>query len=325
MNTVGAARLGGRAAAIPRLSASMVVTAPIAGAAAAATASTSLYNYRVLMVRRLAAGGSFDNALVFPGGIEEASDSQDAKQWQQQHTNSHKVCAIRETFEETGLLLTTPPATATQGIVRRQAEAFGALCTQLRVRPLDVRFMGRWITPRAMAQRFDTRFFMYNISDSDEFLQSQLDSGRLQESEVASMDWVSPDAVLRANAQSGVVLFPPQFLILSEIARYKRWQDLLSRYRDNSSEAESAAAAIEPVLCRRSDGHVVALLPGDHAYPAMDNHCLHAPAIRDADLFDDHHATVDPAGIMRRIVMKPASNPGGGFYAARLIAAQARL
>ncbi|KAJ2875182.1 hypothetical protein GGH93_001808 [Coemansia aciculifera] len=297
------------AAVVPRVSASMVVTAPIAGATEA-----TAYNYRVLMVRR-AEGGSFESALVFPGGVEEADDYRDAARWQM---DAHKVCAIRETFEETGLLLTSPSALSTQREIQSQAEillSFSALCTQHDIRPLDSRPIGRWITPRAKQSRFDTRFFMLNIGDTDKFLLDQLESGRIQLTELVAMDWLRPDEVLQANAQSQTALFPPQFYILTQLARFKRWQDL-ARY----SPGMSPLSPIEPLLCPRSDGKVVALLPGDRAYPgtamAVDREqpTSSGLAISDADLFGEDR--VEESG-MHRIVMKPAKK-AGGFYAASL-------
>ncbi|KAJ2037820.1 hypothetical protein GGI03_004152 [Coemansia sp. RSA 2337] len=288
------------AAVVPRVSASMVVTAPIAGA----TESTA-YNYRVLMVRR-AEGGSFESALVFPGGVEEADDYRDAARWQM---DAHKVCAVRETFEETGLLLTSASDLNIQRGIQSQAEAlpsFSDLCTQNGIRPLDSQSIGRWITPRAKQSRFDTRFFMLNVGDTDKFLLDQLDSGRIQLSELVAMDWLCPDEVLRANAQSQTALFPPQFYILTQLARFKRWQDLV-RYNPSMSP-------IEPLLCPRSDGKVVALLPGDRAYPDREQPTSSGLAISDADLFGEDR--VEESG-MHRIVMKPAKK-AGGFYAASL-------
>ncbi|KAJ2490631.1 hypothetical protein IWW37_003005 [Coemansia sp. RSA 2050] len=290
------------AAVVPRVSASMVVTAPISGPAEA-----SAYNYRVLMVRR-AEGGNFESALVFPGGVEEAGDCRDASRWKM---DKHKICAIRETFEETGLLLTTTADRSTQREFQPQAEpSFSAMCEKHGVRPLDLRLIGRWITPRAKRHRFDTRFFMLNIGDTDKFLLDQLATGQVQLSELVAMDWLSPDEILRANARSQTALFPPQFYILTELARFKRWQDLASY---GSGPLQSP---IEPVLCPRSDGKVVALLPGDRAYPVMGD-CERPVgsglAVCDADLFGEDRVE-EPAG-MHRIVMTPA-NTAGGFYAA---------
>ncbi|KAJ2505911.1 hypothetical protein IWW47_001835 [Coemansia sp. RSA 2052] len=300
----GATRLAAAVVAAPRLSASMVVTAPIFGGA---TEESAAYNYRVLMVRR-AEGGSFESALVFPGGVEEASDSRDAARW---HTDAHRVCAVRETFEETGLLLTTEIEQSSTQHPTRSSQPFSALCMQHGARPLDTRLIGRWITPRAKAIRFDTRFYMLNIKETDKFLLSQLDSGRVQESELVAMDWVRPDEVLLANAQSRTALFPPQFYILTELARHRRWQDL-ARHARSSVQAETP---IEPVLCRRSDGRVIALLPGDRTYPAMDCGQLTGSelAIRDADLFVE-----DDGDRVHRIVMRPAASKAGGFHAAGL-------
>ncbi|KAJ2825782.1 Nucleoside diphosphate-linked moiety X motif 19, mitochondrial [Coemansia sp. 'formosensis'] len=226
-----------------------------------------------------------------------------------------KLCAIRETYEETGLLLTTPCRPDRQREIQSQVDSMlslSALCSRRGIRPLDPRPIGRWITPRAKQRRFDTWFYMLNIGDTDNFLLDQLESGRVQQEELEGMHWLCPGEVLRENARSKTALFPPQFYILSELARYKRWQDLAG-YSPSTSP-------IEPLLCPRSDGKVVALLPGDRAYPttAMAADCgpptASGLAISDADLFGEDR--VEESG-MHRIVMEPTNKPGG-FYAASL-------
>jgi len=57
----------------------------------------------VLLVHRVNTATSFANAHVFPGGNLDAS----------QDGESFELCAIRETFEETGLLLTKQPVNKT--------------------------------------------------------------------------------------------------------------------------------------------------------------------------------------------------------------------
>ncbi|KAJ2463804.1 hypothetical protein GGI02_005153 [Coemansia sp. RSA 2322] len=217
----------------------------------------SAYNYRVLMVRRVG-GGSFGGAHVFPGGVEEAGDARNAERWR---TSAAHVCAVRETAEETGVHVALD----------------------------SLRAIGRWTTPREAATRFDTRFFTAHIGSPPSELS-------LQAGEVDAADWVCPAAVLRANAGGEVRLLPPQFCILTEMARFTRWQDL---------RALPDAPHVEPVLCRRSDGRCVALLPGD---------CAYAPGgapVPDAGLF-----AADSLGL-NRIVMTPAA--GGGFVAACLL------
>ncbi|KAJ1721429.1 hypothetical protein LPJ53_004059 [Coemansia erecta] len=254
----------------PRLSASLVITAPLAQKAATAGAQTAA-NYRVLMVRRVNRG-AFAGALVFPGGVQEPSDS------------GPLACALRETSEETGIRLPAPLA-----------------------HPI-----GRWLTPRAKQQpkRFDTRFFMVNLCDSDAALE-QLGRARPQAGELEHLCWVAPADVLEMNRRGELPLFPPQFCIVREMSQVKRWQELAAGLRHLA-----AAAPVEPVLCRRSDGRVVAVLPGDWAYPAD---AAAAAADGDMRVADGH--LFEPAGAlgreMNRLVMERAAE--GGFGNIRLI------
>ncbi|KAJ1942663.1 hypothetical protein EC988_006428, partial [Linderina pennispora] len=136
---------------LARPSSSLIITAPWRAAA-------SPYNYRILMAKRVS-NGSFENAYVFPGGVEEPSDSQ----WQM---SSHKVCALRETFEETGILLASPTSTASPG------QDFFSQCSTRT--PLDIRQIGRWVTPREQKKRFDTRFFLLSVRDADTEILGQI-------------------------------------------------------------------------------------------------------------------------------------------------------
>ncbi|KAJ2357035.1 hypothetical protein IWW50_002853 [Coemansia erecta] len=288
-----------------RTAASLIVTAPLAAlkgrTAALAGASAGMYgetlcNYGVLMVKRLSNGGSFDGALVFPGGVHEPEDLGFA--------DSHGACAVRETFEETGLLLTTG------GAAHAGALSFGEICSGHGIAPLSVQPLARWTTPRAQKKRFDTRFVMLNVGDGDGWLLDQLGRERVQASELSSLDWIAPDQAMRAN-RTELPLFPPQAYILHELSTVRRWQDLA---QSMAARFVGAEGSMEPLLCRRSDSKVVALFPGDYAYPDMRVN-EHSPQLRvsDGDLFcREPHAP----GLHR---MEMDSAAKGGFLAANLI------
>ncbi|KAJ1831796.1 hypothetical protein LPJ63_004019 [Coemansia sp. RSA 2711] len=278
-----------------RPAASLVLTAPLSALhGRAATSAPTAFNYAVLMVQRLSQGGSFDSAHVFPGGIIDAEDHHAA--------DVYGHCAIRETYEETGLLLTTPPPS------RRPAApvaSFKDTCAALQVTPLQPRPLARWTTPRAQKRRFDTRFLALHIDQPH--LLSQLGRERPQEREVARLDWIAPDQALGANTRSEMPLYPPQAYLLHWLSRYTRWQDLVHAVA--ALDPLAAAATVEPVLCRRSDGKVVALLPGDHTYPDPQISAFKAD---DAALFATSLAA------QHRLEMVPAK--AGGFNAVKLYA-----
>lgn len=120
----------------PIPSATLVVLCPTGGGVAASTSSQAgRDNYATLVVQRSARqGGSFRSAVVFPGGLLDLADEHAVQQqqltsaWQAArgggnntkvssrdmvdpdagldlYLQSLQLCALRETFEETGLLL----------------------------------------------------------------------------------------------------------------------------------------------------------------------------------------------------------------------------
>ncbi|KAJ2506674.1 hypothetical protein H4217_008971 [Coemansia sp. RSA 1939] len=294
----------------PQLSASLIVTAPMVGRSV-----TGTHNYRVLMVQRVSKSGSFDGAHVFPGGVLEKKDYDAAPG---SHPElPHKLCAVRETLEETGLLFTKPPAIrswwARDAIAGLRGKAIQEVCVEASTRPADLQLFARWITPRAQKRwRFDTRFYMLSIADDDRFLLDQLERKTLvQTRELVGMNWSSPADLLLANMRGELPLFPPQFAILHEMSKFRRWQDLLA-LGVSQCEEESAAVEsnpIEPLLCFRSDGVVVALLPGDRAY-SPDS----AKTVEDAELFCQGSAERG----LRRLYMNRRAG-GGGYDAISLV------
>lgn len=124
---------------------------------------------RVLMGRR-AAGHVFMAAKwVFPGGRIERADFTAASASElhpataaalqvvlaPRRARALALAAIRETWEETGLLLARPGAPAAVAGPWRDFRAAGALPD---LQPL--RYIARAVTPPGRARRFDARFFM---------------------------------------------------------------------------------------------------------------------------------------------------------------------
>jgi 8-oxo-dGTP pyrophosphatase MutT (NUDIX family) len=142
----------------------------------------------VLMLRRAERDGDMrSGAVVFPGGVLDAGD-RDAHRWclgpgdaeasarlgVAEGGLDYLVAAVREAFEEVGLLLAARPdgsafdaaamADALQPWRRRlhAGEAsIGDFCTAFDLR-LDLRslaYTSHWLTPPGLPKRFDTRFF----------------------------------------------------------------------------------------------------------------------------------------------------------------------
>jgi 8-oxo-dGTP pyrophosphatase MutT (NUDIX family) len=123
----------------------------------------------VLMGRR-APGHVFMAAKwVFPGGRIERADFTAAaannlpaahmarlsREMPQRRARALALAAVRETFEETGLLLATPAPAASVAGAWREFRAAGALPDLA-----ALSYVARAITPPGRVRRFDARFFM---------------------------------------------------------------------------------------------------------------------------------------------------------------------
>jgi len=115
---------------------------------------------RILLLRRPRTSRSYPNAHVFPGGMAAYADT------------SLRMTALRETFEETGLLLTTtaPPASlnlrAMQSAVHANAAIFEEQIASAGLRLVDPTLLTpatTWITPPTYPRRFESRFFITSL------------------------------------------------------------------------------------------------------------------------------------------------------------------
>jgi 8-oxo-dGTP pyrophosphatase MutT (NUDIX family) len=158
--------------------------------------------------------------------------------------------AVRETFEETGVLLTAPPAQLPDAVADVEAGrvSFGDLLRahDLSVDAAAVRPWGRWITPPNEVRRYDTRFFVAALPSGAE--------ARDLTSESSEASWVAvADAVEQASAGARLML-PPTMFTLTSLLSYPTVADAFA------AAAERAVDPVEPTL-RFTDGDIVAELP----------------------------------------------------------------
>ncbi len=193
----------------------------------------------VFLVKRHSASRVLGGAYVFPGGKLDAADSA----LHHSHLNlSHQalhsklgepetpvekasalfVAALRETFEEAGVLLSeTPPAPDTAG---RMQDFQSLLATQdLR---LDVQRLYpwvRWITPRLPSvtnRRFDTRFFMAVMPSHQTAAHDNV--------EATASAWLRPRQALEQYWSRAIDMAPPQIMSLAHLARHKTVASVLA-------------------------------------------------------------------------------------------------
>ncbi|MEM7281709.1 MAG: hypothetical protein AAF438_08785 [Pseudomonadota bacterium] len=131
----------------------------------------------LLLARNPTIGGAhYGDAFVFPGGAVEKEDSHAA--WKDViigadtigprfddpnlSFDAFRIAAVRECFEEAGLLL----GCAERGVSLSQEDgvapyekSFLDLCRESRFDLEDVVYTSHWLTPKGRPKRFDTRFF----------------------------------------------------------------------------------------------------------------------------------------------------------------------
>jgi 8-oxo-dGTP pyrophosphatase MutT (NUDIX family) len=206
-------------------------------------------------------------ALVFPGGKLDESDAD--PRWRARCGESLvrddaaralRVAAIRETFEECGVLLARARgarALVTPSSAGRPDEDFLALVERadlLLACDLLVPF-AHWITPAMVPKRFDTHFFLAAAPED----QLALHDGR----ESVDSLWISPRAAL-AEAEAGrrTIIYPT----LMNLVR-------LAESLDVAAALERARAqrivTVQPALARGADGRPALSIPADAGYPAL--------------------------------------------------------
>ena len=170
----------------------------------------------VLMTRRSASASFAPGAYVFPGGrIEEADAVAQAvatrRPAQSDLQLTQSVAAVRECFEELGVLLARHPdgRPVDPGVVTamdRSTSSAVALADQCAARGLllatdQVYTLAHWITDRDLPKRFDVPFLVARMPEGQ--------TPAADEAEQFEPCWVRPaDALARHDAGSFFMIFP---------------------------------------------------------------------------------------------------------------------
>ena len=206
-----------------RKAASVIVLRDVAGG-----------GFEVLMMRRPERDQDFrSGAAVFPGGALDAQDARAHRHvlgWDAARANArmrlddgaldYLVAAVRECFEEVGLLFADPLddrrlQAAAQGWREHLHEgrhALADLCEALDVR-LDLsdwHYWSHWLTPPGHPKRFDTRFF---VARAPEGQTAQADLG-----EAVELLWLTPAQAL--DRATGLKLLPVTRSTLQDLAAF---------------------------------------------------------------------------------------------------------
>lgn len=243
----------------------------------------------VLMLRRSLRSSFVGGAYVFPGGSLEPADASDdvlvrcrgrgeaeARALLGVATGglAYWVAAVRECFEEAGLLLAGGPGSSVtaDGLLSFADEATGArfvdhrralnaheltfleLCDREDLSLLTDRlhYFAHWITPVGLPRRFDTRFFVAAAPQEQE--------ARHDANETIAAIWITPHDALRRHRAGEIELIFPTIRNLEAIGRFATSAELLAAAR----HAEHVPL-VEPRVVVDGGG-VRILLPQDPGY-----------------------------------------------------------
>ena len=226
--------------------------------------------FEVLMVKRHHQIDFASGALVFPGGKTHAGDHDPA--WEQRvigwertapEKRALRIAAIREAYEEAGILLARHADGATfrgddragpaRDEVAHDRRAFLDLVNELDVLlDLDaLTVFARWVTPSMMHKRFDTWFY---VAAAPAEQLATCDGW-----ETVDAEWIAPSEALRlAEAGERTVIFPTRMNL-----------QLLAEADDALDAVVRAAArtlvTVEPKVTQTPDGPVL-VIPPDAGY-----------------------------------------------------------
>jgi 8-oxo-dGTP pyrophosphatase MutT (NUDIX family) len=208
----------------------------------------------VFMVRRPGAA-DFGGMYVFPGGKLDAADGAaahlsptltDAEASRRLGIErgglAYWVAAIRESFEEAGVLLARRSghdAATVTGTVAEVEARFGEyrhamlngqvtladLCDAegLELAADEVHYFSHWITPPGPPRRYDTRFFIARMPENQRLAH--------HEAELTDGCWVRPSVALENHAQRHWQMIMPTLSTLRTLARFAGVDALLDAVR----------------------------------------------------------------------------------------------
>jgi 8-oxo-dGTP pyrophosphatase MutT (NUDIX family) len=221
--------------------------------------------------------------FVFPGGKLEVDDNpEDAVRWctamdlagaarilgledAPATALAYWVGAIRETFEEAGVLLATtadggpirlPPARVAdyRRAIQADNRAFWAMIRDEKLLLATDRlvYFAHWITPDDMPLRFDTRFFAAPMPPGQDAVGD--------DHEMISLRWLSPREALDAQTRGEISLRNPTVRNLMLLEGAGSAADALARLRGR------AVVTIRPRVIVDESGKRQVLNPGDPGY-----------------------------------------------------------
>lgn len=312
---------------VPKLASTVLVMARAPASAFAVRGNL----YKLLFIQRASSSGFMANAHVFPGGVLDKDDEADG--WKASSTIAPaadgtsgkpgsypirsdkrdslamRICALRELFEETGLLLARSNSATTAASSSSSASASPSPFTSsvhsflspsdqrdaqktssasaaslrplltslgLAFEPHKLAPWSRWITPVFEKRRYDTLFYLAALDEPVASLTPD-------PAEVAEARWLSPVEALDLARQRKIVLPPPTTYILRELEFVRALEEVFAAAPDREMPAILPRLLPSTGMPAEADASVAApmmhiTLPGDPCYPMDDEGTLPSTA-----------------------------------------------
>ena len=185
----------------------------------------------VLMTRRSLQASFAPGAYVFPGGGIDAEDSSchhlaKRRPTQDDERLTQAIAAIRESFEELGILLAKesdgkPVSSQTHSLLSR-SENFAAQCLShgLTLSANEVYVLAHWVTDRDLPRRFDVPFLVARMPEEQVPV--------ADEKEQFEPVWVSPSLALTRHAAGDFFIIFPTIRTLEKLQGYTTVDSVLA-------------------------------------------------------------------------------------------------
>ena len=203
-------------------------------------------------------------ALVFPGGKVDPADA-DARLTARcpeslaadETARTLRIAAIRETFEECGVLLARTRGGESLVDSPKAGETFAELVERddLLLACDCLLPFAHWITPAIVPKRFDTHFFMAAAPEH----QLALHDGH----ESVDSVWITPRAALGAAESGQRTVIYPTLMNLLRLAESRDVAGALAAAR------RQPVVTVQPAITRRADGKAELQIPGAAGYPTL--------------------------------------------------------